>query len=404
MSESLAAKRVVYLIEQPLDERNFQRFGIQAWIDRKWNVEVWDLTPWAHPRVWQDFMERGHSLKKFAGYFPLGSNSELQGRLRSSTAIQYAIDLTGDTFHSVRAKWALRRMGAIRVVCATGSIPLPDRDTSRGSISKLRKIIARGPLGAWKWLSSSFFSNVVGPRIPAELAVISGTQSMSLGHSSGGIIQAHNFDYDIYLELVKSAVPSSGEYAVFIDQDYCFHLEFIYQGTASVVTAERYFPAVCNGLEAISAALDLEVRIAAHPRASYDQSGKERLFREFPIERGRTAEMIRACKAVICHDSTAIQYAVLFCKPIIFLTTDELSRAYEGASIEKVAAELGKRPINLDRDDLRLIDWRDELKIDFDKYAKYRSKYIKADGSPDLPLWTIVIDYADRAIAGLPAA
>ncbi len=42
MSESLAAKRVVYLIEQPLDERNFQRFGIQAWIDRKWNVEVWD--------------------------------------------------------------------------------------------------------------------------------------------------------------------------------------------------------------------------------------------------------------------------------------------------------------------------------------------------------------------------
>ncbi|HEV7611167.1 MAG TPA: hypothetical protein VGO37_04780 [Steroidobacteraceae bacterium] len=403
MSGSLAAKRVVYLIEQPLDERNFQRFGIQAWMDRQWNVEVWDLTPWAHPRVWQNFMERGHSVKKFAGYFPLKSRSELQGRLRSPTAIQYVIDLTGDTFHSVRAKLALRRMGATRVICATGSIPLPDRDTSRGSISRLGKIFAKGPRGAWKWLSNSFFSRVVGPRIPAELAVISGTQSMTLSRSSG-MIKAHNFDYDIYLELVKSALPDSGEYAVFIDQDYCFHLEFIYQGTASVVTAERYFPAVCNGLEAISAALDLEVRIAAHPRASYDQSGKQQFFREFRIERGRTAEMIRACNAVICHDSTAIQYAVLFCKPIIFVTTDELSRAHEGASIEKVAAELGKKPVNLDRDDLRLIDWRDELKIDFDKYAKYRSKYIKADGSPDLPLWTIVIDYADRAIGGLPAA
>ena len=114
--------------------------------------------------------------------------------------------------------------------------------------------------------------------------------------------------------------------------------------------------------------------------------------------------MIRGCKAVICHDSTAIQYAVLFGKPVIFVTTDELSRAYEGTSIEKVAAELGKKPINLDRVDLRTVDWRNELKIDFDKYAKYRSKYIKADGSPDLPLWTIVIDYVDPAIGGVPTA
>jgi hypothetical protein len=395
-------KRVVYLIDQPFDERNYRRFGIQAWIDRQWNVEVWDLTPWAHPRVWENFKERGHSLKRFAGYFPLKSKSDLLCRLDGATAIQYFIDLTSDNFHSVRAKLALRRTGATRVVCATGSIPLPDRDTSRGLISKLGKLVAKGPGGGWKWLSNLFFAKVVGPRIPADLAVISGTQSMTLAHNSRGVIKAHNFDYDIYLELEKSALMSSDPYAVFIDQDYCFHLEFIYQGTASVVTAERYFPAVCNGLEAISAALDLVVRIAAHPRSSYEQRGMEQFFRSFPIEHGRTAEMIRGCKAVICHDSTAIQYAVLCGKPVIFLTTDELSRAYEGASIEKVASELGKKPINLDRVDLRTVDWRDELKIDFDKYAKYRSKYIKAEGSPDLPLWTIVIDYVERTLDPVP--
>jgi hypothetical protein len=398
-------KRVVYLTDQPFDERNFQRFGIQAWIDRQWNVEVWDLTPWAHPRVWRNFTERGHRLRKFTGYFPLRSKSDLHGRLYGgSPAIQYVVDLTGENFHSIQARFALRRSGAIRIVCAAGSIPLPDRDPSLGLISKLLKVIAKGPRGAWQWLSDLFFSRFVAPRIPAELAVISGTQSMRLAGSGSEVIRAHNFDYDIYLELVKSAVASSDQYAVFIDQDYCFHLEFIYQKTSSVVTAERYFPAVCNGLEAISAALDLEVRIAAHPRASYDQTGKERFFRSFPIEKGRTAELIRGCNAVICHDSTAIQYAVLFGKPVIVVTTDELSRAYEGTSIEKVAAELGKKPINLDREDLRTVDWRNELKIDFDKYAKYRSKYIKADGSPDLPLWTIVIDYVDPAIGAVPTA
>ncbi|MGB6308774.1 MAG: hypothetical protein WBF89_13380 [Steroidobacteraceae bacterium] len=390
-------KRVVYLIEQPFDERNFQRFGIQAWVDRRWNVEVWDLTPWAHPRVWQNFTERGHRLKEFAGYFPLRSKSDLQRRLSGATAIEYFIDLTGENFHSLRAKLALKRKGAARVVCAVGSIPVPDQGASRELSSRLGKIIAKGPAAGWTWLTQAFFTKVVAPRIPPELAVISGTQSMKLARSGSSVIEAHNFDYDIYLDLMKSAQTDSGQYAVFIDQDYCFHLEFIYQGTSSVVTAERYFPAVCAGLEAISAALDLEVRIAAHPRASYQREGMQGFFRRFRIEQGRTAELIRGCRAVICHDSTAIQYAVLFGKPAIFLTTDELSRAYEGASIEKVAAELGKRPINLDRVDPRTVDWRDELKIDLDKYAKYRNKYIKVDGSPDLPLWTIVIDYVDRA-------
>lgn len=106
--------------------------------------------------------------------------------------------------------------------------------------------------------------------------------------------------------------------------------------------------------------------------------------------------MIKACRAIVCHDSTAIQYAVLFGKPAIFVTTDELSRAYEGRSIEQAAAELGKKPINLDRVDPRAVDWRDELTIDFDKYASYRNKYVKTEGSPELPLWSIVIDQVEQ--------
>jgi hypothetical protein len=387
-------KCVVYLIEQPLDERNFRRFGIQAWIDRQWHVEVWDLTPWAHRRVWADFNQRGHDLKKFAGYFPIGSWKDLKGRLRRAAAIRCFVDLTGTGLHSLRAKSALRRMGAKRIVCAVGTLPVPERaDTLT---SKLKKALSKGPMGAWQSFSTVFFTRVAEPRIPADMAVISGTESMTLARLRGEVIRAHNFDYDIYLELVASVTPKvSHECVVFIDQDYCFHLEFTYLGTPAVVTAERYFPAVCDALEAISASLGLPVRIAAHPRASYEQRGKERFFRAFPIERGRTAEMIKECTAVVCHDSTAIQYAVLFEKPAIFITTDELSRAYEGKSIERVAEELGKKPINLDRIDARTIDWRKELAIDRDKYASYRNKYIKIEGSPDRPLWTIVIDHVE---------
>ena len=386
-------KRVVYLIEQPLDERNFERFGIQSWIDRQWDVEVWDITPWAHPRVWEDFNGRGHGLKPFAGYVPIATRGALEAKLRTAATIRYFVDLTGEDFHSVRAKSALKRAGVRRIVCAVGTIPVPDRDTTL--VSRLAKTLSKGPGAAWKRLSAAFFARVVAPRIAADWAVISGTESMTLARSSLGVIKAHNFDYDIYLKLMRSGPVGADDYAVFIDQDCCFHLEYVYMGTPASATAERYFPVICDALEAISAALGLEIRIAAHPRANYVQRN-EPFFRKFPMERGRTAEMIKGCRVVVCHDSTAIQYAVLFGKPAIFVTTDELSKAYEGRSIEKAAAELGKKPINLDRVDPRAVDWRDELRIDSDKYASYRNKYVKTEGSPELPLWSIVIDQVEQ--------
>jgi hypothetical protein len=49
-------RKTVYLIDQPLDERNYERFGVRVWLERQWALEVWDLTPWAHPAVWQDFI------------------------------------------------------------------------------------------------------------------------------------------------------------------------------------------------------------------------------------------------------------------------------------------------------------------------------------------------------------
>jgi hypothetical protein len=120
-------------------------------------------------------------------------------------------------------------------------------------------------------------------------------------------------------------------------------------------------------------------------------------FGEFPIEYGNTAELVQRCQAVVCHDSTAIQFGVLFAKPLIFVTTDELMLSYEGRSIAKVASEFGKSPVNLDRPDLRTVDWRREVSVDPRKYADYRNKYVKTDGSPEMPLWDIVIDHIEIA-------
>src|ERR1700722_15287885 len=118
--------KIVYLIEQPLDERNFDRFGIQKWIDRNWVVEVWDLTPMEHPRVWSDFIESQSKLKEFAGYFPIASKSQLKSRFSALGVVEHFIDFTGESYGSLRVKAALILKGAKRVICAPGSIPVPD--------------------------------------------------------------------------------------------------------------------------------------------------------------------------------------------------------------------------------------------------------------------------------------
>ena len=139
--------------------------------------------------------------------------------------------------------------------------------------------------------------------------------------------------------------------------------------------------------------LAADPKIAGYPRSL----NQENYFDGIPVEYGRTAEMIKNCKAVVSHDSTAIQFAVLFERPVVFVTTDQLNSTYfdcsfKRDSIARFAAELGKTVINLDHD-LDLVDWADALSVDTKKYAAYRNNYIKIDGGTEKPSWEIVIDY-----------
>jgi hypothetical protein len=382
-------RKIVYLTDQPFDERNYDRFGIQSWIDRGWEVEVWDLTPWAQPRMWHDFTAFGRVPRHFSGYYPIRSGRELALRQRRCGPLGHFVDLTGDTYYSLRGKVPLARAGAARITTALGALPVPERIGANGVRGRWHKLRALGLQGGLRVLADTFFSRAAAALAAPGLVVVGGSASHPPGEART-LIRAHNFDYDIYLKVAATRAGGHEPFAVFVDQDYCFHPEFTCKESETVITPENYFPTICNGLRSISAALGLPVRIAAHPRATYRQRGVN-YFQGFPVEYGRTAELIRDCAVVICHDSTAIQFAVLFGKPLIFVTTDELLPCHEGRSIARVAAELGKPPVNLNGD-TSAVDWRSYLQIDAARYADYRSCYIKSEGSPEAAVWDIVIN------------
>ena len=45
-------RQVVYLITSPLSKRDYDRFGIQRWLDRGWEVKVFDFTKYLKPEFW----------------------------------------------------------------------------------------------------------------------------------------------------------------------------------------------------------------------------------------------------------------------------------------------------------------------------------------------------------------
>lgn len=392
-------RRVVYLIDQPLDEWNYNRFGIQTWIDRGWDVEVWDLTPLAYPRVWRDFMESGRKLRKFEGYFPVARKNQLDAKCSQGDKIGYFIDFAGDAYCSLRAQMALVRSGAIRVSCATGSVPAGSYNR-RGFGSRLGGLLAKGPIQASKRFVRGLARRLAGRSARPGLVIVSGKRSISPAGNNCETVRAHNLDYDIYLGM-KAAEVAAGEHAVFVDQDLCSHSDSLREDVESCVAPSRYFPALCRGLKKVSALLNVGIRIAAHPRASYRYTGAE-CFEGIPVEYGKTAELIRSCRLVLCHYSTAAQFAVLFRKPVVFVTTDELASSAAGEYVPEFAAALGKSIVNLDGD-LESVDWQKELRVDEQRYDAYRNEYIKMDGSPELPYWDIVINHIEKAGAGTPA-
>jgi hypothetical protein len=97
--------------------------------------------------------------------------------------------------------------------------------------------------------------------------------------------------------------------------------------------------------------------------------------------------------------STALQWAVIMKKPIIFVTTDEIQNAFYARSYAKhidcFATTLGKKIVNLS--DLSSINkWRDYLNVDEEKYEEYIETYIKTKGSPEKLLWNIVIEHIEK--------
>jgi hypothetical protein len=133
------------------------------------------------------------------------------------------------------------------------------------------------------------------------------------------------FDYDLYVKARADVAPRlvAGDYGVFLDCYLPFHSDMEFCGYPRVEPA-RYYRSLNRFFELLEREYGCRVVIAAHPRACYDDA----TFAGRPMYRLVTAELVRDARFVLTHWSTALCYAVLNDKPLLFIYTDDIATTY----------------------------------------------------------------------------
>lgn len=376
---------IFILLPVPLAERHLARTGISV-LEQHFNLHILDFSSCLSPQHRQkngngaQFTHRGHIQLHDLDALPA---------LLSNARGGLAFDYLGRGPQEQRIREALQQSG-IRRARITSSAQPPSAVPSLGL--RLRAAFNRTlPTRLWQKLVRRLQERDLDPDTPPDLVVFTGEQSKTpLFAKTPHAVWAHHYDYDQFLSL-GPAPDADSKMAVFLDQDLAWHPDFAIANLKPPVTAERYYTALNAFFDMLEQKTGLTVVIATHPQA-HQPSGPHPLAGRQMVK-GNTAALVRDARLVLAHESTSLAFAILWRKPLVFLTSGEINRSHMAIRIAGRAALFHAPLIDLDRIEPSAIDLASWLRFDADSYAAYERAYLKIPGSEDRPLWEIVATY-----------
>jgi hypothetical protein len=154
-------------------------------------------------------------------------------------------------------------------------------------------------------------------------------------------------DFDQYKIVKNNEKIISYKYVVFIDQNLPEHpdLELL---KLKRLNSEEYYGALDRFFEKIKQLYNLDVVVAMHPtnNSCWMTSTSRSTYA------GMAEDLIKDAEFVIAHTSTAISYAVLNMKPIVFIYTEQMNTLYKDTiiqQIESIARYLGQDIYNINQ-------------------------------------------------------
>lgn len=305
-----------------------------------------------------------------------------------------SIDLIGSGSQHRRIRLILQKYGISRVILQVGLLPNPDTNIQRQVAQTLS--LLKDPILLFRKIGQRIERLLMPSPFP-QIALCSGKAGLNDPRLEGvkHKIFGHSFDYDLFLAHKGQSDIIPGPYAVFLDEDMVYHSDYDHAAIKRAATEDAYYGSMTKFFNAFERNTGIPIMVAAHPRSRYDL--RPELWGKRSVIQGNTARLVRDATIVLCHQSTSVSFAVLWRKPLIYLTTDEVNSSFLGPRISLCSQLLSAPSFNVDH--LNVIPSIESLTIiDESAYAEYKEQYIKLPNTPEAPLWDIFAQYIKREL------
>jgi hypothetical protein len=205
-------------------------------------------------------------------------------------------------------------------------------------------------------------------------------------------IRASSDDYSISLghHTPANSFFDNPKNAVFIDQGFpAFSTDLDRFNDHRLVNAIDFYKMLNQFFDFVESRLSCGLEILSHPKHFGFEFSKQ--FKTRSVAHGKTKEKIRTSELVIAMTSTAISYAILFDKPLILVTSDQVNQfRFLAIGLNRVSLESGAKIFNIDREYTEQ-ELRDALVIDHAKRESYKRKYLTSR-TDDKPNYQVLLD------------
>jgi hypothetical protein len=288
----------------------------------------------------------------------------------------------------------LRRRGIRYVAVDLGNLPAYKLSSRHAALSLTEYLQIRVEDGfGWLHRLRTLVKEMVAHRFeyfrlqPPWLWLTAGTEVPLIGSGLPSFWKASrvpvaSFDH-LAAEKMRNRACQPDKTAVFLDEAFVDHPDFTILGSRSPVSLE-YWSKLEVLFSAIEVGTGLRVVIAPHPKST---GLVPCAIRARMAEVGHTVELVRGSELVLCHASTAVSFAVLFRKPLMFITTDEIERSHYREAIARMSGNFASRRVNADRfasADLTIPH------VDENLYQAYEHAFIRAPNAIDAWPWDVL--------------
>jgi len=401
----MTIKEICFLLQTPLTKRDYDRFGIEILRSRGFKITILDATKILQPGYLAGYQP--HDCARHENIICFENKDELVDYLKKNKDVLF-FDNAGLSKNSLFVYQTFKENN-IRFarVCAS-LIPMPGLN-EKSFIYYVKRLLRfyktynnakKMILNIQKFLIDRlrrFFvsTELVFPKLNGPHYIIAGGRECAslfdeppAADENTQIIWAHALDYDLYLEN-RCSLTEADNYCVFLDEYLPYHPDCLtLEDGGPSVNAEKYYSSLNKYFDQLEYKYGLPVIIAAHPRSQYDRLPD--CFKGRRVIRGHSIELVTRSKFVMIHCSTSISFAVMYRKPLVFITMNEIEKTVYRDLVKSFARQFGKKPINIDKKDSLNLDG--ELSVNEKAYSRYSCNYIKIPGTPEKPFWEIVAD------------